>query len=516
MPDSLTVKRNEGTVKCELEEKEDISLEGEDVCVCVGCCEDDAMPRWTGRVAMSGATTVICLYNQGEPRSRSGVENFAQTLERNIPAVDVRRQILVMSGAEWEGLYTAHREETYSIVHFHIDASMASPSSAASTKPRTVPAALCCFDDVVPLKELLLKIVDVFAKSPGGGMWPSVLLLGETGSGKTYAAQKIYDTLVESGAINPNPKECEGQFVSLNCGEFGREDMNGALLGIKGGVFTGIPKDLPGAIAKARGGVLFLDEIGTLPMELQPRLLTVLDGGKYRMHGAAEATEEAKCRFVFGTNEDLAQAVREGRFRFDLYNRIAGMVVHMPSVKELIDGNGGRSFLNSQIEMLCAKHGGLRITSHARAVFLKFAKQHPWRGNFRELNRCFQIMGTKSDCRNIVSAFAMGNVIDEIARNAQGEGAFILAHSVIDEYEHPMLKDRRDIPANEKAMLSFAFKCAETAMNRRDAGRRFYAGKPASANFNWGDSFVKYIARFGFGWDSEVKGHIAAMGSTDD
>ncbi|MBO7684258.1 MAG: sigma 54-interacting transcriptional regulator [Kiritimatiellae bacterium] len=496
-----------------MKEEEDISLEGEDVCVCVGCCEDDAMPRWTGRIAMSGATMVVCLYNPCEPSSCGGVEKFAQTLERNLPVVDVRRRILVMSADDWGCIYSAHREETYSIVHFHIDASMALPSSAANMKPRTVPTALRGFDDVAPLKELLLKIVEVFAKSPNGGMWPSVLLLGETGSGKTYAAQKIYDTLVESGAINP--KENEGQFVSLNCGEFGREDMNGALLGIKGGVFTGIPRDMPGAIAKAQGGVLFLDEIGTLPMELQPRLLTVLDGGKYRMHGAAEATEDARCRFVFGTNEDLAQAVREGHFRFDLYNRIAGMVVHMPSVKERIDGNGGRSFLDSQMEMLCAKHGRLRVTSHARAVFLKFAKQHPWRGNFRELNRCFQIMGMKSDCRNIVSAFAMGSAIDEIVRNAQSEDAFIMAHSFIDEYEHPLLKDRRDIPANEKAMLSFAFKCAETSINRRDAGRRFYAGKHASTNFNWGDSFVKYIARFGFKWNSDVRGHVVATESAD-
>ncbi len=485
-------------------QENDILLDGEDVCVCVGFCADDAMPRWTGRIAMSGATTIVCLYDPSRQNGNCGGEKFAETLEHNLPAVDVRRLILVMSADEWNRFYSVHKDEQYSIVHIHIDASMQLPLSVGDIKPRPHPTALSDFDDIVPLKETLLRIVDVFSKSPGEGTWPSVLLLGETGSGKTYAAQRIYDALVEFGIVKAN--ENGGKFVSLNCGEFGQSDMNAALFGIKGGAFTDVRKDQPGAIEEAKDGVLFLDEIGTLPLDLQPRLLTVLDGGKYRIHGAPKATETARCRFIFGTNEDLANAVREGRFRFDLYNRISGIVVHMPSVKERIDGNGGEGFLDRQIDALCMKHGGLHLTKHARTMLLKFARQHLWRGNFRELNRTFQIMGMRSDQRNVVSAIAMSSVIDEVIRNAQSADIFNKAQSAPAHEEHPLLKERADIAANEKAMLLFAFKCASEVTSCQDAGRRFFDGKKLR---NWNSSFSRYLAKFGFRWDKNAPDHIA-------
>ena len=485
-------------------QENDISLDGEDVCVCVGFCTDDAMPRWTGRIAMSGATTIVCLYDPSKQNGKCGVAKFAQTLEHNLPAVDVRRQILVMSADEWNRFYSLHKGEQYSIVHIHIDASMQLPLSVGDVKQRPDPAALSDFDDIAPLKETLLRIVDVFSKSPGEGTWPSVLLLGETGSGKTYAAQRMYDALVEFGIVKAN--ENGGKFVSLNCGEFGQSDMNAALFGIKGGAFTDVRKDQTGAIAEAKDGVLFLDEIGTLPLDLQPRLLTVLDGGKYRIHGSPKATEAARCRFIFGTNEDLANAVKEGRFRFDLYNRISGIVVHMPSVKERIDGNGGERFLDRQIDSLCMKHGGLHLTNHARTMLLKFARQHPWRGNFREFNRAFLVMGMKSDRRNVVSASAMGSVIDEIIRNAQSADIFNLPQYDSTYEEHPLLKKRADIAANEKAMLSFAFKCASEATSCQDAGRKFFDGKKLR---NWNSSFSRYLAKFGFCWDKDSPSHVA-------
>ena len=485
-------------------QENDISLGGEDVCVCVGFCADDAMPRWTGRIAMSGATTIVCLYDPLNQNGKCGGEKFAETLEHNLPVVDVQRQILIMSADEWNHFYSVHKDEQYSIVHIHIDASMQLPLSVGDIKPRPHPTALSDFDDIVPLKETLLRIVDVFSKSPGEGTWPSVLLLGETGSGKTYAAQRIYDALVEFGIVKAN--ENGGKFVSLNCGEFGQSDMNAALFGIKGGAFTDVRKDQPGAIEEAKDGVLFLDEIGTLPLDLQPRLLTVLDGGKYRIHGSPKATETARCRFIFGTNEDLANAVKEGRFRFDLYNRISGIVVHMPSVKERIDGNGGERFLDRQIDSLCMKHGGLHLTNHARTMLLKFARQHPWRGNFRELNRAFQIMGMKSDQRNVVSASAMSSVIDEIIRNAQSADIFNLPQYDSTYEEYSLLKKRADIAANEKAMLLFAFKCASEATSCQDAGRKFFDGKKLR---NWNSSFSRYLAKFGFCWDKDSPSHVA-------
>ena len=333
-----------------------------------------------------------------------------------------------------------------------------------------------------------------------------MLFLGETGAGKTYAAERIHAALVESGAVKADA------FVSLNCGEFGPSDMNAALFGIEGGKFTDVRKDQVGAIEEAQGGILFLDEIGTLPIELQPRLLTVLDGGKYRMHGAAKADKQAACRFIFGTNENLRQAVRDGRFRFDLYNRISGIEVCIPSVKERIDGTCGGRFLDGVIDTFCRRCGGLFFTNRARAAFLDFAVSHPWRGNFREVNRFFQILGMNSDRRNVVSASVMEAAIEETRKTAYGAecAAATSLPSDTSQDGNPLLADRKGVGANEKVVLSFAFKCAAEAANCQDAGRRFFAGKYRS-NHNWHSSFARYLAKFGFRWDKDVPGHIAAF-----
>lgn len=500
--------------------KDMITLNGEDVCVCIGCCADDEMPRWVNQIRESRATTVVFLYNPDGKSDRDGVEKFVRRLEeieqggqeQQPPRDNVRRPIFVMRVDEWERFYAEHKDETYSIVHIPIDSSMVSPSSKKDEEEWLGKSELDDFDDILPLKKDLRKIVYFFKKPLGKGMWPSVLLSGETGSGKTYTAQKIYDALVQVVKLD-KPKEPMGRFVALNCGEPGREDINAALFGVKGGSFTGVSKDQPGAIANAKNGVLFLDEIGTLPMELQPRLLTILDGGKYRIHGTSEATENVECRFVFGTNEDLLKAVREGRFRFDLYNRINNVNVCIPSVQERIRGRNGENFLNRQIDTFCKKYDELKFTDRARACFKNFAKEYPWRGNFRELNRCFQIMGMQSDRRNIVSASTMERVVQKIGKDASSEDVFEQAHSFHATTENPFLKGRSDIPAHEKAMLAFAFKCAETSTNCADAGRRFYQGKVPK---NPCSSFKRYIERFGFEWNANAVGHIIATESADN
>lgn len=503
--------------------KDMTTLNGEDVCVCIGCCTDDDMPRRVRQIRDSCATTVVFLYNPDGKSNRDGVEKLVRRLEQEdqkqvdqnsqeqrSPCDNVRRQIFVMRVDEWERFYAEHGNETFSIVHIPIDSSMASPSSKKDGEEGPCTLKLDGFDDILSLKEDLLKIVDFFKKPLDKGMWPSVLLSGETGSGKTYTAQKIYDALVQVVKSDKDkPREPMGRFVALNCGELGREDINAALFGVKGGSFTGVSKDQPGAIANAKNGVLFLDEIGTLPIELQPRLLTILDGGKYRIHGTSEATEDVKCRFVFGTNEDLRKAVQEGRFRFDLYNRINNVNVRIPSVHDRIKGSYGENFLDRQIDTFCEKHGNLRFTNRARACFKGFAKEHKWRGNFRELNRCFQIMGMQSDRRNIVSYRAMERVVKEIEADAKNEEVLEQSHSfhATTEPEHPLLKGRSGIPKNERVRLALAFNCAEKAKNCAAAGQSFYRGKIPK---NPCSSFQRYIEQFGFKWDANVDGHIIA------
>lgn len=474
------------------------TLEAEDVCVCVGVCADDAVPFWVGKVKEVGATVVVVLY--AGPDDRSGAEAFAQTIEERLPPVDVPRHVLAMNGDEWGRFYDAQKDRSFGIVHLSVNTdAVPMPSSYEAVKPIRDYAALSDFDDIPETKKSLAQIVEVFSRKSTEGMWPVALLLGETGAGKSFAAQRIAEALRESSKMT-------GKFVHRNCGEFGREEMNAVLFGTEGGIFSGVPKPRPGAIENARDGILFLDEIGTLPIELQPRLLTVLDKGEYVKHGG-QTVEHANCRFIFGTNEDLKKAVAEGRFRFDLYNRIKGIEVRMPSVRARIDGERREEFLDRTIRQFCKKHDGIRPTRHARALLLHFAKKHPWRGNFRDVSRLFQMLHMEvmmSAKPNVLTARTTSEVWQKFT--AQSGGGFTVSKEDAPcRFEHPFLRDLEGVYAKDKATLEFAFTCAAESSNCSKAAERFFSGRRQK---NPSTSYERFLERFGFAYDADVQGHI--------
>ena len=500
--------RNEDMVKGKSRNDGLTSLDGEDVFVCIGV--DAGKASFVARrIIESEATLVVVLFNQSDSDGKAAAERFVDDIERGVFQNGVRRRFFALQLDEWEGLCAAHKDEAFSIAHSRLDDSVPIPSGMNVVRQEQCDAELSPFDDIPLVKGRLQQIVEVLSSDPVDGMWPASLIVGETGSGKTFAAEKICECLRNGHGV-------KGVFKHLNCGEFGKEDMNAALFGLRSEAFTvGAKKDLPGAIEEASGGVLFLDEIGTLPIELQPRLLTVLDNGQYRMHGSTEM-KQAECRFIFGTNEDLDQAVRDGRFRFDLYNRISGMVVRMPSVKMRIDGTNGDAFLANTVDALCRKNGDLQLTRRAKDIFAHFARQHVWRGNFREFARLFRIlrMSTiRTPRRNIVSAAIMQSELASFALDAlrgeslQESNAATGSHAA----DHPLLRGRTGLGANERVLLSFAFKCAAESATCQDAGRMFFYGKYRS-NHNWNSSFSRYLAKFGFRWDKEAPGHILELG----
>jgi transcriptional regulator of acetoin/glycerol metabolism len=151
-----------------------------------------------------------------------------------------------------------------------------------------------------------------------------VLLLGETGVGKEEFAQGIHQASPFG----------EGPFVPLNCGGLSRELLASELFGYAEGAFTGARRGgLIGKIEAANGGTLFLDEIGEMPMDLQPHLLRVLEQGEiYRL--GENAPRKTNFRLVAATNRDLRQEVAEGRFRMDLYYRVAVTSIRIPALRD--------------------------------------------------------------------------------------------------------------------------------------------------------------------------------------
>jgi transcriptional regulator with GAF, ATPase, and Fis domain len=151
----------------------------------------------------------------------------------------------------------------------------------------------------------------------------SVLIGGETGSGKELVARALHDE---------SHRE-KGPFVVLDCGSLPRELAEAAILGHKKGSFTGAVNDRPGCFEEADGGTLFLDEIGELPIDLQPKLLRVLDRREVQRIGESQV-RKVDVRVVAATHRDLRMMVGQGQFREDLYFRLSVMSVELPPLRD--------------------------------------------------------------------------------------------------------------------------------------------------------------------------------------
>jgi PAS domain S-box-containing protein len=150
----------------------------------------------------------------------------------------------------------------------------------------------------------------------------TILLEGETGTGKELVARAIHDL---------SPRR-EGPFIPVNCGALPDTLLESELFGYKAGAFTGATKDKPGRFALARGGTLFLDEVSEVSPALQVRLLRVLEERQYEPLGGTR-TEEADVRLIAASNRDLAGQVESGAFRLDLYYRIKVMRLDLPPLR---------------------------------------------------------------------------------------------------------------------------------------------------------------------------------------
>ncbi len=204
----------------------------------------------------------------------------------------------------------------------------------------------------------------------------TVLIRGETGSGKELVARAIH--VASSGAQQP--------FVPVDCAAVPENLWESELFGAIRGAFTSAEKDRAGIVEQARGGTVFLDEIGEIPTSFQAKLLRFLDAKEYRPVGAT-APKTARVRIVAATNRQLEAMVEAGEFRADLYHRLNVLQIQVPPLRERSSDIPllANRFLNE-----ANRHQGRNARLEPAAV--KALQAHEWRGNVRELKNTIERM----------------------------------------------------------------------------------------------------------------------------
>ena len=198
----------------------------------------------------------------------------------------------------------------------------------------------------------------------------TILITGESGTGKELLARSLHDQSVRAGS----------NFVPINCGAIPKELLESELFGHRKGSFTGAVADRLGRFELAHGGTLFLDEIGDMPMDMQVKLLRVLQERTIDPIGSTRQIP-IEGRVIAATPRDLEEEINEGRFREDLYYRLNVLPVNTPPLRERVEDieplllHFAQKFANVQ-------HGTIKFS----ADFLATMRSYPWPGNVRELS----------------------------------------------------------------------------------------------------------------------------------
>jgi DNA-binding NtrC family response regulator len=205
----------------------------------------------------------------------------------------------------------------------------------------------------------------------------SVLVLGETGTGKEGVARAIHDA--SSRRIGP--------FVVVDCGSIPQTLAESILFGHEKGAFTGANERRMGALAEAHGGTLFLDELGELPIDLQPKLLRALSERQVKRLGGT-AFDSIDVRVIAATRRDLSTEMNAGRFRSDLFFRIAQVRIELPPLRERL------SDLPMLIEDICTRVQQIWAAPVVRDWIERRMASHDWPGNVRELVNVVSVAAT--------------------------------------------------------------------------------------------------------------------------
>lgn len=229
------------------------------------------------------------------------------------------------------------------------------------------------FGDIIGESQLIKQAIQLAQKiAPAGS---NVLLLGETGTGKEVFAN----------AIHANSKRSDKAIVAINCSAFAKDLLEGELFGHKAGAYTGATKDKKGLIEMADGGTLFLDEIGEMNIDLQAKLLRVIENGEFIKLGDVKTTK-VNVRIIAATHRDLAKMVEDGTFREDLYYRLNVFTIALPPLRDHAEDIP--ALANHFLRYYAAKED--RPAMHISKEAFQLLNQHTWKGNIRELRNVLE------------------------------------------------------------------------------------------------------------------------------
>jgi two-component system NtrC family response regulator len=229
------------------------------------------------------------------------------------------------------------------------------------------------FSNILGKNKLLLQSVELAKKVSATDT--TVLLLGETGTGKEVFAQAIH----YESARRAKP------FVALNCSAFPKDLLESELFGHAEGAFTGAVKAKKGYIEEAHEGTLFLDEIGEMNIDLQSKLLRVLETGDFYRVGESKS-RHVNVRFIAATNRNLEKESETGNFRNDLFYRLSVFTISLPALRDRNDDIP--LLVNFFVKQFSLKTN--KAEPKLNDSFLKALQQHPWKGNIRELKNVIE------------------------------------------------------------------------------------------------------------------------------
>jgi DNA-binding NtrC family response regulator len=217
----------------------------------------------------------------------------------------------------------------------------------------------------------------------------SVIVQGETGTGKELVARAIHELSMRS----------RGPLVVLDCGAIPPNLIESELFGHEKGAFTGAVNSRPGAFERANGGTIFLDELGELRLDLQPKLLRVLENREVRRVGGNDVIE-IDCRVIAATNRDLVKEIAAGNFREDLFFRLSVIQIQLPALRQRRDDIPNILKRALAEPSIVERHGRKRFSPEALGLLMAY----PWPGNVRELMNVLSHVLTFSEGEEILPA----------------------------------------------------------------------------------------------------------------
>ena len=229
------------------------------------------------------------------------------------------------------------------------------------------------FDNIIGTSRIIQAAIDMSRKVAATDT--TVLLAGETGTGKEVFAQAIH-----YGGNRKNKS-----FVAINCSAFSKDLLESELFGHKAGAFTGALKDKKGLFEEANQGTIFLDEIGEMPMDLQAKILRVLEAREFIKIGETKPTK-VDVRVIAATNRELEKEIENGLFRSDLYYRLSVFQIILPSLRDRVGDI--KLFANDFAQVFAAKMN--KQVKSLSSEYIKVLEQNTWRGNIRELRNIIE------------------------------------------------------------------------------------------------------------------------------